>query len=111
MPARAGERLIDRSPCGTFREYVGFDETGDRLYQRFEHDATAILDRQKATHSDKRAGWWTEGNGRELCDIPLGVALEWKAEGFDIVTPGVKIDKKELLRRLNGEYAYLKTGG
>lgn len=111
MPARHGEMLLSASPCGTLREYLGFDDTDGRIWRRQEHDATDILEQQKATHTDRRAGWWSEGNGRELCDIPMGIALQWKDEGFDIITPGVRIDKKELMRRLNGDYAYLKTGG
>lgn len=106
MGLRPGEVVV--SDFGGVREIVGFDETDDRIWHRIEQDATQILDQQKATHSTKDAGRWSDGNGRHIAEIPMGIVMQMKQEdGIDLLG---EYDSKRLRYVLRTKYPYLLTG-
>lgn len=100
------EVLLDVQDGGRYREYLGLDEKNDKFWHRVEHDVTDYLELQKDKQKDKSNSWWTDRNGKELCDIPYGIYIEWKTKhGFDALEK--PLDKAKLMQLLNGDYNYL----
>lgn len=108
MGLRPGEFVVSNS--GGVKEIIGIDETNDRIWHRVEQDVQSILDQQRATHSIKDAGRWSDGNGRHLAEIPMSIVLEMKKmHGLDLLSG--QYDSKHLRRVLDVHYPHLKTGG
>lgn len=107
MALRPGEFVV--SDVGGVKEIIGIDETDDRIWHRMEQDAQSVLDQQRATHSTKDAGRWSDGNGRHIAEIPMVIVLEMKEKhGIDLLTG--QYESKDLRRVLDFYYPYLKTG-
>lgn len=107
MALRPNEHLV--SNIGGVREIIGIDEASDQIWHRVEQDAEDILDQQKATHSTKDAGRWTDGNGRHIAEIPMVIVQKMKEEdGIDLITG--QYESKRLRYVLRTKYPYLLTG-
>jgi hypothetical protein len=88
---------------------VSFDHNEKKLYRLHEEDVEPLLDslKEERNHNDShhvknRAGW------KKIGEIPMVIIDKWFKEGFNALEDSPEA-RKELKRRLNGDYKYLRA--
>lgn len=96
-------KLFSKNTDGVIAGYE-HDQASDTLICRYSQDVEPILNYNKAMRNEGRR---LKGGMEKVASIPNVLYTKWLLEeGFDALLPE---NRKELMRRLNGEYKYLKT--
>ncbi len=80
------------------RETISFDHATDTLFIKRTEDLQGHIDDIRREKNDLPNGMGNNSNWRKIGSIPLIIASQWWAEGFNCLDPN---NAKEVRRRLN----------